>query len=168
MILWGIGMSAQGSLFQAILTGVIPQQKRSTAFGLFDTGYGIAWFLGKRGDGIALRQIDSGCRTVFSHSSTCSDFPSFLSRIRSAKLSRGSVRKTKRAKSRRAATEDHAFAKLRGKTNPARTPGGEASSRSRATRNQEGGTSALKGAIAQGIGAETSEPGVLCSSPFNE
>jgi predicted MFS family arabinose efflux permease len=46
MILWGIGMSAQGSLFQAILTGVIPPQKRSTAFGLFDTGYGIAWFLG--------------------------------------------------------------------------------------------------------------------------
>jgi predicted MFS family arabinose efflux permease len=35
-----------GSLFQAILTGVIPPQKRSTAFGLFDTGYGIAWFLG--------------------------------------------------------------------------------------------------------------------------
>jgi MFS family permease len=46
MILWGIGMSAQGSLFQAMLTGVIPPQKRSTAFGLFDTGYGIAWFLG--------------------------------------------------------------------------------------------------------------------------
>ena len=39
-------MSAQGSLFQAMLTGVIPPQKRSTAFGLFDTGYGIAWFLG--------------------------------------------------------------------------------------------------------------------------
>jgi MFS family permease len=39
-------MSAQGSLFQAMLTRVIPSQKRSTAFGLFDTGYGIAWFLG--------------------------------------------------------------------------------------------------------------------------
>src|SRR5437016_4476987 len=46
MIFWGIGMSAQGSLFQAMLTGVIPPEKRSTAFGLFDTGYGIAWFLG--------------------------------------------------------------------------------------------------------------------------
>jgi predicted MFS family arabinose efflux permease len=46
MIAWGIGMSAQGSLFQAMLTGVIPAKKRSTAFGLFDTGYGIAWFLG--------------------------------------------------------------------------------------------------------------------------
>jgi predicted MFS family arabinose efflux permease len=46
MICWGIGMSAQGSLLQAMLTEVIPPQKRSTAFGLFDTGYGIAWFLG--------------------------------------------------------------------------------------------------------------------------
>jgi MFS family permease len=46
MVFWGIGMSAQGSLFQAMLTGIIPPQKRSTAFGLFDTGYGIAWFLG--------------------------------------------------------------------------------------------------------------------------
>jgi predicted MFS family arabinose efflux permease len=46
MIFWGVGMSAQGSLFQAMLTGLIPPQKRSTAFGLFDTGYGIAWFLG--------------------------------------------------------------------------------------------------------------------------
>ena len=39
-------MSAQGSLLQAMLTGVIPPQKRSTAFGLFDTGFGVAWFLG--------------------------------------------------------------------------------------------------------------------------
>ena len=46
MIFWGIGMAAQGSLLQAMLTGVIPPQKRSTAFGVFDTGYGIAWFVG--------------------------------------------------------------------------------------------------------------------------
>jgi predicted MFS family arabinose efflux permease len=52
MIFWGVGMSAQGSLFQAMLTGVIPPQKRSTAFGLFDTGYGIAWFLGSAAMGL--------------------------------------------------------------------------------------------------------------------
>jgi predicted MFS family arabinose efflux permease len=52
MIFWGIGMSAQGSLFQALLTGVIPPQKRSTAFGLFDTGYGIAWFVGSTAMGL--------------------------------------------------------------------------------------------------------------------
>lgn len=52
MIFWGIGMSGQGSLFQAMLTGVIPPQKRSTAFGLFDTGYGIAWFVGSAAMGL--------------------------------------------------------------------------------------------------------------------
>jgi predicted MFS family arabinose efflux permease len=46
MIFWGIGMSAQGALLQAMLTHVIPAQKRSTAFGFFDTGFGVAWFLG--------------------------------------------------------------------------------------------------------------------------
>ena len=46
MIFWGIGMSGQDSLLRAMLTGVIAPEKRSTAFGLFDTGYGIAWFLG--------------------------------------------------------------------------------------------------------------------------
>ncbi len=52
MICWGIGMSAQGSVLQAMLTGVIPPQKRSTAFGLFDTGFGVAWFLGSAAMGL--------------------------------------------------------------------------------------------------------------------
>jgi MFS family permease len=46
MILWGIGMSAQGSLLTSVIAGVIHASKRSTAFGVFDTGFGIAWFLG--------------------------------------------------------------------------------------------------------------------------
>jgi len=46
MALWGIGMGAQDSLLKAVLTKVVSAAKRSTAFGLFDTGFGIAWFLG--------------------------------------------------------------------------------------------------------------------------
>lgn len=46
MILWGVGMGAQDSLLKATLAGVIPSDKRSTAFGVFDTAYGIAWFAG--------------------------------------------------------------------------------------------------------------------------
>ncbi len=46
MILWGIGMGAQDSLLKATLAGVVPRDKRSTAFGLFDTAYGVAWFAG--------------------------------------------------------------------------------------------------------------------------
>lgn len=46
MILWGIGLGAQESLLKATLANVISRDKRSTAFGVFDTGFGIAWFLG--------------------------------------------------------------------------------------------------------------------------
>lgn len=46
MVLWGIGMGAQESLLKATVSEVIPMRKRSTAFGLFDTCFGIAWFLG--------------------------------------------------------------------------------------------------------------------------
>jgi hypothetical protein len=35
-----------------MLTNVIPAEKRSTAFGLFDTGYGIAWFLASAAMGL--------------------------------------------------------------------------------------------------------------------
>ncbi len=46
MILWGLGMGAQDSCLKAVLSRVIPSEKRSTAFGVFDTGFGIAWFAG--------------------------------------------------------------------------------------------------------------------------
>ncbi|HLK56930.1 MAG TPA: MFS transporter [Chthonomonadaceae bacterium] len=52
MMLWGIGMGVQDSLLKAILTAVVPKEKRSTAFGLFDTGFGIAWFLGSAAMGL--------------------------------------------------------------------------------------------------------------------
>jgi predicted MFS family arabinose efflux permease len=46
MILWGMGMGAQDSCLKAVLSHVSPSDKRSTAFGVFDTGFGIAWFAG--------------------------------------------------------------------------------------------------------------------------
>jgi MFS family permease len=46
MILWGIGMGAQDSLLKAVLTEVIPGNRRSTAFGVFDTGFGTFYLLG--------------------------------------------------------------------------------------------------------------------------
>jgi MFS family permease len=46
VILWGIGIGAQESLLKASVAGVIGPEKRGMAFGLFDTGFGIAWFLG--------------------------------------------------------------------------------------------------------------------------
>lgn len=52
MILWGLGMGAQDSLLRAVLTGVIPSDKRSTAFGVFDTLFGVAWFAGSAAMGV--------------------------------------------------------------------------------------------------------------------
>ena len=46
MILWGIGMGAQDSCLKAVLSAVVPPERRSTAFGIFDTGFGLAWFVG--------------------------------------------------------------------------------------------------------------------------
>lgn len=46
MVLWGIGMGAQGSLLNAIVAELVPPDKRSTAFGFFDTAFGVAWFIG--------------------------------------------------------------------------------------------------------------------------
>lgn len=46
MLLWGIGMGAQDSILKAVLSNTISLEKRSMAFGVFDTGFGIAWFLG--------------------------------------------------------------------------------------------------------------------------
>ena len=46
MVLWGIGLGAQDSLLKALLTPITLANRRSTAFGVFDTGFGIAWFVG--------------------------------------------------------------------------------------------------------------------------
>jgi predicted MFS family arabinose efflux permease len=46
MILWGIGMAAQESVLRAAVADMAPVERRGTAFGLFNSGYGIAWFLG--------------------------------------------------------------------------------------------------------------------------
>ncbi len=46
MVLWGLSMSAQESLLKSLVAGIVAGARRATAFGVFDTGYGIAWFAG--------------------------------------------------------------------------------------------------------------------------
>jgi MFS family permease len=43
---WGIGMGAQESVLKAAIASIVPKHKRATAYGIFSTGYGLAWFLG--------------------------------------------------------------------------------------------------------------------------
>lgn len=46
MVLWGLGMAAQESIVKAAITGMVGPDRRGSAYGLFDTGFGIAWFAG--------------------------------------------------------------------------------------------------------------------------
>ncbi|HLC12137.1 MAG TPA: hypothetical protein VJK31_02680 [Chthoniobacterales bacterium] len=46
MILWGIGMGAQNSLLKSVIAPLLRRDIRATGFGLFDTGFGVSWFLG--------------------------------------------------------------------------------------------------------------------------
>ena len=46
MMLWGIGYATQDTLFKAIVAGMLPEGRRSLAFGLFYAGYGVGWLVG--------------------------------------------------------------------------------------------------------------------------
>ena len=52
LILWGIGVGAQDSLLKAVLARIVPPERRSTAFGVFDSGFGVAWFAGSAATGL--------------------------------------------------------------------------------------------------------------------
>lgn len=52
VILWGVGMGAQESIMRAAVGKLVSPDKRGTAYGLVNTGYGLAWFLGSMSMGI--------------------------------------------------------------------------------------------------------------------
>jgi len=46
MLLWGVGMGAQESVMRAAVAEMTASSKRGTAFGLFNSGFGLFWFAG--------------------------------------------------------------------------------------------------------------------------
>lgn len=44
--LWSIGVGAHESLMRAIVANMVPMNKRGSAYGIFNTGFGVFWFLG--------------------------------------------------------------------------------------------------------------------------
>jgi len=46
MAVWGIGMGAHESVMGAIIAKIVPFRSRGKAYGLFNAGYGAAWFAG--------------------------------------------------------------------------------------------------------------------------
>ncbi|MGA2763903.1 MAG: MFS transporter [Spirochaetia bacterium] len=45
-VLWGIGMGWQDSIMKSVVADLTPKERRASAFGVFNTGYGIFWFAG--------------------------------------------------------------------------------------------------------------------------
>ncbi|MEO0143928.1 MAG: MFS transporter [candidate division WOR-3 bacterium] len=46
IILWGIGVGTQESIMRAYISNIIRREERATAFGIFNSIYGLSWFLG--------------------------------------------------------------------------------------------------------------------------
>lgn len=46
MALWGVGMGAQESIMRAVIADMISSDRRGTAYGVFNSGYGFCWFIG--------------------------------------------------------------------------------------------------------------------------
>lgn len=46
VILWGGSLGAQESILRATVATLVPAERRGTAYGLFNTFYGLAWFVG--------------------------------------------------------------------------------------------------------------------------
>lgn len=46
MVLWGVGMGAQESVMRAAIPALSPFKRRGVAYGLFNTIFGVSWFVG--------------------------------------------------------------------------------------------------------------------------
>jgi MFS family permease len=77
MVLWGVGMGAQESIIRAVVADIVPTHKRGTGFGLFNAGFGIAWFLGSAVMGI-LYDFSLPALIVFSILSQIASLPLLL------------------------------------------------------------------------------------------
>lgn len=44
--MWGLGMSARETLMRATVARLIPAENRAMSYGIFDSSYGLAWFVG--------------------------------------------------------------------------------------------------------------------------
>lgn len=65
MALWGVGMGAQESIMRAFLAETVPSERRGTAYGIFNTVYGVFWFVGSALMGL-LYDVSLGYVVAFS------------------------------------------------------------------------------------------------------
>jgi MFS family permease len=46
MVIWGVGMAGQESIVRAVVAEMVPASRRAAAYGVFNAGFGLAWFAG--------------------------------------------------------------------------------------------------------------------------
>jgi predicted MFS family arabinose efflux permease len=80
MTIWGIGMGAQESVMRAAVAQMVPPDRRGSAYGVFNAGYGLAWFAGSAVMGI-LYDVSLPALILFSIAAQVVAAPLFL-RIR--------------------------------------------------------------------------------------
>lgn len=87
MALWGVGMGAHESVMRAAVAGMAPRDRRATAYGIFNAGYGIFWFLGSFLMGV-LYDISIPYLVAFSMASQFAAAPLFFAVKRKSHLMR--------------------------------------------------------------------------------
>lgn len=86
MALWGVGMGAQESIMRASVAEMAPKEKRGSAYGIFNMGYGIFWFAGSALMGV-LYDASIPSAVVFSVVAQLISVPLFLSARQSSQTS---------------------------------------------------------------------------------
>ena len=52
IVLWGVGMGVHESIMAAAVANMVPPSRIASAYGLFNLGYGVAWFAGSAAMGV--------------------------------------------------------------------------------------------------------------------
>ena len=77
MGLWGVGMGAQESIRRAAIAEMVPINRRASAYGIFNAGYGLLWFLGSALMGF-LYDVSIPYLILFSVAAQLASVPVFL------------------------------------------------------------------------------------------
>lgn len=77
-VLWGIGIGAQKSLMRAIIATLVSVKIRGTAYGMMNTCFGIAWFVGSICIGL-LYETSLVVLSIFSVAAQIASIPFILS-----------------------------------------------------------------------------------------
>jgi MFS family permease len=88
MALWGVGMGAQESIMRAAVAGMVSRDRRGTAYGVFNAGYGLVWFLGSALMGV-LYDVSVPALVAFSVLAQVCSAPLFLMVARQRRMSGG-------------------------------------------------------------------------------